>query len=492
MNDLQNISVLNEIQLRQAREGKILPFTKRTMPDYQINWHHRLMCKTLNQFVAKKIRRLMMFTQPRVGKSELTSRRLPALWHGVYPNDEILMATYNGELAKDMTVDVQRIMDKPEYREIFPTVRITPEGTKSAYARNKNEHEIMPYQDPVSKLWQWHTGSFRSAGVGGAFTGRGANLILVDDPFKNRQEADSLATRDKVYKFYQSALRTRLEGEGSILITMTRWHEDDLAGRLLAAMKKDPMADQWTVLTLPAIKTDNSNPNDPRQIGDVLWPEKFPYDAMMKLKGSVGPREWSALYQQEPTPDGGGLFKSEMFEFGYCPTEYDWTFIIADTSYKDKQENDFTVFTHFGVKNDQLYVDDVFREQIKAADVEAKVTPFIKKRIKYGFRGTYIEPKGHGIYLNQAWAGKGYMIPSESSLEDFFSDRRLNKVERANNVVPHLANRKIIINTNLANKEELLAECLKFPQATHDDFIDTLIDAVKMVYARELSILDVL
>jgi phage terminase large subunit-like protein len=245
----------------------------------------------------------------------------------------------------------------------------------------------------------------------------------------------------------------------------TRWHEDDLSGRLLELMKKDPNAAQWDIVNFPAIKTDNSNADDPREIGEALWPQKYDLNQLEQIKATVGPRGWSSLYQQTPTPDGGGLFSDQMFEFVELPAEnlFDYSFIMADTSYKEKQENDFTVFVLFGVIKDQIYVRNVWRKQIKSSDVEAQIEPWIKQSIKYSYRGTYIEPKGHGIYLNQKFAQRGLMIPSEKTIQEFYSDRRFEKVQRANNVVPHLSHIKVKINKAIPNKEDLVAECLLFP-----------------------------
>ena len=189
-------------------------------------------------------------------------------------------------------------------------------------------------------------------------------------------------------------------------------------------------------------------------------------------------------------PDGGTTFKDHMFRFVDLPSMFDYRFVTADTSYKEKQENDFTVFSHWGVIGEQLYLIDVWMRQIKAYDVEAEVEPFVRAAINYGYRYTWIEPKGHGIYLNTAFGRKGLHIPDEDMLKDFFSDRRFDKVERANNVAPHLSNRFVAINNCIANKEDLVAQCLGFPKAKHDDFVDTLIDALKLTYNRELSTLD--
>lgn len=481
-------SILEQYIIEKARED-ILAFTLYTKENYRINWHHRELAKKLNAFARGEIRYLMVFMPPRHGKSELVSRRLPAFLHGLYPDSEIMAASYLDSLAGDMTIDAQNIIDSKEYKRVFPETKIWPPGTSyTKGTRNSSEHHIVGRR-----------GKYRGQGVGGSFTGKGANFIIIDDPIKGREIADSIAFRERLWDFYNNDLFSRLETNlesgrlGQVLITQTRWHEDDLSGRLLELMNKDKKAVQWEILNYPAIRVDMDTESDPRQIGDALWPAKYNLDQLNQIKASTGLRAWSSLYQQSPTPDGGGLFTPEMFSFVDMPAQFDWSFITADTSYKEKQENDFTVFTIFGVIGDQLYVRDVWRKQVKAADVEAPIERFIRNFMDYGYRGTYIEPKGHGIYLNQKLVHKGLMIPSESQLKDFYADRRYDKVERANNVVPHLSHRKVLINRAISEKETLVAECLNFPKSKHDDFVDTLIDGLKRVYGVSgASLADVL
>lgn len=471
----------------RARED-ILAFALLVKDDYEVNWHHKAIARKLNAFIRGEIRYLMVFMPPRHGKSQMVSRFLPAFIHGKFPDDEIMAASYLDSLAGDITLDVQRVMDSKIYKQIFPGVELFPPGTRYALgARNSSEHHI------VGKR-----GKYLGQGVGGSFTGKGANWCIIDDPIKGREIADSEAYRERLWSFYNNDLFSRLETnlktgkKGQVLITLTRWHEDDLAGRLIEKAKKDPNAVQWDILIYPAIKTDNDDPTDPREIGGALWPQKYDLQQLNQIKASVGPRAWGSLYQQNPMPDGAGLFKESMFTYLDLPSKFDYTFITADTAYKDKQENDFTVFVSFGVIVDELYVRDVWREQIKASDVEVPVERFIRAQLGYGYRGTYIEPKGHGIYLNQKFARKGLMIPEEKTLEEFYSDRRFDKMQRANNIVPHLAYRTVFVNKNIPLKEELVSECLKFPKTAHDDFVDCLIDAIKFVYSSQIGILDVL
>jgi predicted phage terminase large subunit-like protein len=480
----------DELFQRKARKD-ILAFTLYTKPDYEVNWHHRRLAKKLNQWISGEIRYLMVFMPPRHGKSELVSRRLPAYLHGVYPDAEIMAVSYLDSLAGDMTIDAQKIIDSAEYKRLFPGTQIYPAGARHTTGqRNSSEHHIVGRK-----------GKYRGQGVGGSFTGKGANFILIDDPIKGREIADSIAYRDKLWDFWINDLYSRLETDlktgrkGQVLITLTRWHEDDLAGRLLAQMYKDDLAIQWDVVKYPAIKVSIDDPTDPREVGEALWPNKYDLKELNAIKKAQsldgGPRAWSSLYQQDPVPDGGGLFRDSMFEFVDLPGGYDWTFTTADTAYKEKEENDFTVFSVWGLRGEDLFLIDCFREQLKSVDVEGRVYPMLLGHVNYGYRATLIEPKGHGIYLNQKWAEENLMIPSEDDIKEFYSDRRQDKVARANNVIGHLAHRKVYIGNEIPFKEELVAEALHFPKGKHDDWVDTLVDGLKKAYSGTMSLFDV-
>jgi len=481
-----------ETEWIERAQKDLLAFTMFTKEDYSINWHHRAIANKLNAFARGEIKFMMVFMPPRHGKSELVSRRFPAFLHGLYPDAEIMAVSYLDSLAGDMTSDVQKIMDSPEYRAVFPNTRIYPSGVNyTKGVRNSSEHHIVG----SSK------GKYRGQGVGGSFTGKGANFIIIDDPIKGREIADSVAFRERLWNFYNNDLFSRLETDmangrqGQVLITQTRWHDDDLSGRLIKQMSEDPDAIQWDIVEYPAIRVSMNNKNDPRQIGEALWPAKYNLDQLKHIKATSGPRGWASLYQQSPILDGGGLFSREMFEFAVVNFErYDYTFITADTAYTDKQESDFTVFAAWGFKYGKLYLIDVYRAQVKASDAEIPTVSFMRKHASgWGFRGAYIEPKGHGIYLNQRFRRLGLTMPGETQTDEFFKDRRLNKTERANNAVPHLSANKVFINQDLQIKDELMAEVLAFPKGKHDDFVDCLVDAVKMVYSQNrISLLDVL
>lgn len=218
-----------ERRVRQARTN-LLDFTRFTMPEYRVNWHHRLICQKLDEFIEGKNKRLIIACPPRHGKSELVSRRFPAYILGRNPDAKIIACSYGSDLASLLNRDVQRIISSPEYAELFPDTKLNDANVRSTaqenYLRNSDIFEVVN-----------HKGVYRSAGVGGAITGMGGDYLIVDDPIRSRADAESPAIRDKVWKWYSSTFRTRRQKDASILITATRWHEDDLTGRLLELAK---------------------------------------------------------------------------------------------------------------------------------------------------------------------------------------------------------------------------------------------------------------
>lgn len=276
-----------ELAKRELAKRKLLRFTEHTLPQYQRAPHHELIAEKLEAVERGDIDRLMIFMPPRHGKSELASKRFPAWCLGRRPQRQIIAASYNSDLANDFGRNVRNIVAEPEFGQVFTDVSLAVDS-KAANRMNTN-----------------HGGTYVAAGVGTAVTGRGADIALIDDPFKDREEADSERRRNLVWDWYRSTLYTRLMPGGAIVLIQTRWHEDDLAGRLL---EQEP--DQWEVLELPAIS----------KAGEPLWPDWYNLEALQRIKDTIGPREWSALYQQQPQPDEGTFFKREWFkEWGALP-----------------------------------------------------------------------------------------------------------------------------------------------------------------------------
>jgi predicted phage terminase large subunit-like protein len=271
---------LSEVRAALARRS-LLRFTEYTNPLYQRAQHHEQIAAKLEAVERGEIDRLMIFMPPRHGKSELASKRFPAWCLGRKPERQIIAASYNSDLANDFGRNVRNLVAEPEFQHVFPAVSLAPDS-QAANRMNTN-----------------HGGAYVAAGVGTAVTGRGAHIALIDDPFKDREEADSERRRELVWDWYRSTLYTRLMPGGSIVLIQTRWHEDDLAGRLLEQER-----DQWDVLDLPALNAH----------GEALWPAWYDVPALQRIRDTIGPREWSALYQQRPQPDEGTFFQREWFK----------------------------------------------------------------------------------------------------------------------------------------------------------------------------------
>jgi hypothetical protein len=383
---------------RELARERLLEFTTYTYPRYQPAYHHRLICEKLEAVERGELRRLMIFMPPRHGKSELASRRFPPFVLGRNPDKEIISASYGASLAVDFGREVRNIVASEEFAALFPRVRLAPDsGAKD----------------------RWHTngrGGYVAAGVGTAITGRGADILNIDDPVKDRAEAESETTREGVWAWYRSTAYTRLMKDASIVVTMTRWHEDDLAGRLLEQAEAD--GDKWDVLCLPAF-----NPE-----GRALWPERYDEAALNQIRNVLEHREWGALYDQNPRPSGtsffdvqraleGAVLRDGILDGGQ-PVEYpgicDAVYAVMDTAVKTGTKNDGTGVIYFSVGSGyggshRITILDWDIQQIQGAFLEEWL-PTIHERLevlardcraRMGSIGVFVEDKASGTILLQ-------------------------------------------------------------------------------------------
>jgi len=335
--------IYQDVLLELSRRH-IFDFTIHTFPGYRPAPHNRLLCRYLDQWVTGEINRLMVFMPPRHGKSELVSRRLPAYILGRYPSAQVLAVSYGQGLANSMSREVKAILTSRKYGEIFPGVGL---------GRTPNAVD------------DWMTtsgGIYKCAGVRGGITGRGFDFGIIDDPVKNRMEAESKTVRQGVWDWYTSTFYTRQQPEAKILITQTRWHEDDLAGRLLKAQQEDPHADTWTILRLPALAEKN-DPLD-RSEGESLWPESFPRDKLITIQANLGSYDWQALYQQRPALAGGSKIKPSWFKIiDKAPEGLSWV-RYWDLAVSAKKTADFTASVALSIcENGDIYIRDMIRGQ---------------------------------------------------------------------------------------------------------------------------------
>lgn len=441
------------------------------------NWHHDYLAEHLQATATGEITRLIINIAPRTMKSILSTVAFPPWVWTNRPSERFLFGSFSANLATQHSVLRRNIIDSQWYRKHYGRgFKLSEDvNTKAAFSNDK-------------------TGEMKAFGINSPPTGQGGDFITIDDPH-DPQGSESQAERETTLMNWDLGWSTRLNDPktGRIIIIMQRLHERDLTGHVMAKNLG------YTHVKIPTVAEERERRVYPvsgkvkeREQGDFMHPDRFGHKESETAKIDLGPYGYSGQHQQSPTPRSGGIFIDQMFDFQPPPDQLDWRFITADTAYNDKKENDFTVFTAFGVANKELYILDVWRRQIKSSEVEAQILPFIQRFSDYGFRGCYIEPKGHGIYLNQNLPSKGVMIPSEDDRKEFFSDRRKDKVERANNAVPWLANRRVHINPTIPEKETLLAELLGFPKAAHDDFVDTVIDGIKKAFSRPPTMFDLL
>lgn len=409
----QYLAVRRAARLAQAR-GDFLGFARWIRPGLRVNWHHKVLARYLQAFADGRIRRLMIFAPPRHGKSELVSRILPAYIFGNRPTSEIISCSYSARLANKMNLDVQRFMDSRRWTELYPTHGLGADNVRTGSfraKRNSDEFEVQVHRPgppcPPNAQRQDIIGAYSCAGVGGSVTGFGADYAIIDDPIKDAKEASSATIRENIWDWYGSTLYTRLQDPGSVLLMHTRWDEDDLAGRLLRAMEKDPEADQWTVVNLPALY-DHGLPHtldeDPRPVGAALWPARYDADRLRKIMKSIGPRWWNALFQGSPRALEGSIFRTEWFgryrkwsDFGGLGALAEIVF-SADLAFDGDHDSDFVVFQVWGRShNDRYFLLDQVRGQWDFVDT-LDALDFLRQRWP-NVKTMYLEKKANGSAL---------------------------------------------------------------------------------------------
>lgn len=460
------------IELEWARR-KLIAFTQQTFPAYRANWHHEVLADALDQFIDGPITRLLVFLPPRYGKSELVSRRLPALILGRNPDARIISCSYGAKLASRNNRDVQRIIDDARYAELFPDTRLFGKNIRTVaqgtFLRNNDIFEIIG-----------HRGYYISAGIGGAITGMGADYALIDDPIKNRLEANSETFRDNIWEWYTSTLYTRLEENARVLVTMTRWHEDDLAGRLLQQMSADPEADQWTVIRFPAIKDEPDIPYDPREPGEALWPDKYPVARLATIKATVGSSEWEAVFQQRPAPAEGGMLKRGWWQFYRTPpARFDEVIQSWDMSFKDTKSSDFVVGQVWGRRGAEKFLLDQVRARMDFPTAAQAVVLLSAKWPEA--RAKLIEGKANGpaviAYLTKR-------IPGLIEVEPLGG-----KIARAAAVSPTVEAGNVYLPdpSRAPWVGDFITECAQFPNGAFDDQVDAMSQALTRLESSAIS-----
>lgn len=309
---LEYMALLEERLVRQSRTS-LLSFTKSTMPTFDPADFHKQYYNKLTEFSDGKIKKLMVFMPPQHGKSEGSTRRLPAFVLGRDPNKKIAVVSYNAPKARKFNREIQRVIDTEDYHKIFPETTLNASNVTTvagAWLRNADECEICGYR-----------GGFKTVGVGGALTGDPVDMLIMDDIYKDAKTAWSPTVRESVEDWYDTVAETRLHNDSQQLIVFTRWHEADLAGRLLEQQGVyDPETNPrgWVVVVYQAIKKGKPTDYDPREEGEALWPERHNLEKLESVR-SRNPHVFESLYQQEPKPLQGLMYEQGFRTYDVIP-----------------------------------------------------------------------------------------------------------------------------------------------------------------------------
>ncbi len=502
--------IQKEIARRELARRRLIHFTKRFHPAYEAGWVHEDICRRLEKFFREveegKSPRLMLFMPPRHGKSELASINFPAWVLGHRPDFEIISSSYAVSLPTGFSRKVRGKIDDPAYKAIFPDTKLDPKS-QSAEA--------------------WLTlsgGGYVAAGVGGGITGKGAHIAIIDDPIKDAEEADSETIREKVWDWYGSTLYTRLAPGGGLLVIQTRWHDDDLSGRLLLQQKElreagvpEDEIDQWEVVSYPAIATEDEyiGPDGDilyrdgdgetfrtrtgqvvdfakakakllREKGDALHPERFDAGKLTRIKRTLQPRHWSALYQQNPVPDEGIYFTKTMFRTSPTPNLQDLDIYIAwDLAIGENQGNDWTVGVVGGLDwDDQLHIVDVIRFK---GDTYAIAEAILNTAVKYqpmmvGAEKGQIELAIMPVLRKMMRKKRQYITFAEG--QDALVPIT-DKAKRAKPLQGRMQQGMVYFAHGASWYENLMFELLRFPGGLHNDQVDAMAWLARMVLSAE-------
>lgn len=337
--------VANEKRKRLARKS-FLAFNEYVRKDYRAYHHSKIICEELEQWRTGAHPRLALTVPPQYGKSTHSSILLPAFILGVEPDARILLLSYGASLAGEFNREVQKVMDSPEYLELFPNSALNPENVRSMSDKPRRNSDVIDIPN--------HTGMFVNGGIGGGYTGKGFHYIILDDLIKSREEAESPTYRDGTDAAYTDTIRTRRANDKTrILILNTRWHEDDITGRRIKLAKENPKAEQWRVVNLPVLLSDCENPIEERwkfppnqEPGkEVLWPEHFSYEDVVQTKESSTAYNFSAQYMGSPTAKAGNAIKRywyEPFIFNIKFEDVVSATLSYDVNFSDSQDSDWT------------------------------------------------------------------------------------------------------------------------------------------------------
>lgn len=458
-------SVLAERRHSAACQMDLIEFCKHMQPDYKVGKHHRILANLLMQIALGGKDRVCVNMPPRHGKSQLVSIYFPAWFLGKYPNKKVLMVSHTTDLAVDFGRKVRNLIDTDDYKHIFPTVMLAIDS-KSAGRWNTNAG-----------------GEYFACGVGSALAGRGADLLLVDDPHNEQDILNgNFDAFKKTYEWFTYGARTRLMPGGRVAIVQTRWHMDDLTGHVVRDADKNTGADQYEVVEFPAILEIEDKNKPGAYIQKPLWPEFFDLPALERTKASMPLFQWSAQFQQKPTSEEAAIIKREWWNWWKSedPPVCEYIIMSLDSAAESHNRADFSALTVWGVFTNEN------KEGPGANSPNIILLSSIKKRVEFP------ELKRLVFQEYKEWEPDTFIVEKKSSGTQLYQEMRRmgvpaqeftphrgtgDKTARLNSVADIIQSGMVWVpETRWA--EELVEEVAAFPFAPNDDLVDSTVMAL--------------
>jgi predicted phage terminase large subunit-like protein len=447
---------LEDARSKESARRGFLPFIKRMWPDFIEGYHHQRIADLFDDVLNGKRKRIIINMPPRHTKSEFASIYLPAYFLGKFPNKKIIQASHTSELAVGFGRKVRDLVGRSDFRDVFPGVDLSADSKAAGrWATNKG-------------------GEYFAIGVGGALAGKGADLLVIDDPHSEQDAIQAIGNPevyDKVMEWYEGGPRQRLQPGGAIIVVMTRWATRDLTAQLLKK-EKDKGADKWEVVEFPAIM-----PN-----GDPVWPQYWKLEELLKTKASIPLSKWNAQYQQNPTSEEGALIKREYWQDWEEKEAPHCDIIIQswDTAFSKGTRADYSAVTTWGVfQNEKTKVANIIlldaeKDKWEFPDLKRKALEMYRRwkpeicliEARAAGHPLIFELRAMGLPIQDVKVGRG----KDGSSND--------KISRVNAVSDIFASKHVWAPRRKMFAQEVIEECAAFPAGEHDDYVDTVSQAL--------------